>query len=100
MAAGPVKKSAVAPRRNGDFDDSESDLPGYERNHSGDDPDGDRSDHTCPVMIGKESGHHAGEERQRVNSPREEQPAKRADAENAEDEADDDHGGGLRDLKV
>ena len=41
-----------------------------------------------------------GEKRRRVDGEREQQPAEEADAEKAENESDDDHGGGLREIEI
>ena len=56
-----------------------------------------RADHARAAVEGGEPRGHASEERERVDGEREQQPAEEADAEDAQNDADDDHGGYLRD---
>jgi len=61
-------------------------------------PAGDqRADDARAAVEGGESGCQAREKRQRVDREREQQPAEEADAGNAQNKSDDEHGGCLRD---
>jgi len=57
----------------------------------------DGTEWTCSGLIGMDPGSHADEERQRVDSEREQCPTEDTEPDNIEKNADDDHGDGSRD---
>ncbi len=58
-----------------------------------DDGDDDRASYAGAAVEGGQARRQAGNERERVNGEYEQQPAEEADAEDAEDKSDDEHGG-------
>ncbi len=54
----------------------------------------------CVGVIGRHSGRDTREEGQREDGEREQQPAEKSDSREAEEDADEDHGDGLREIKV
>ena len=97
MAAGAANRSAIAPRRTGDLTAAKAAWPDDERAAPATNAHDKRADDARAAVKGGESRRQAGEEGQRVDGEREQQPAQEANAENAENKSDDDHGGGLRD---
>ena len=79
--------------------DRESDLADAECKRAGDDADKQRADDARAAVKRRHPGRQSDEERQGVDSEREDQPAEQADPEHAEDESDDKHGGSLRDKR-
>ena len=78
-------------------DHGERDLSDCQCDGAGHDANKQRAQDASAAVKRGHAGGKPDEERQRVNSKRENQPAKQADPEHAEDESDDKHGGSLRD---
>lgn len=77
----------------------EGELADRERRTGGGDADDERADRTGSGAVGPHARSHAYEERKRVDSEREQQPAKEPDAGDANEDAEDDRGGGLREKR-
>ena len=71
----------------------EGDLPDRQGRAAGENADNERADDARAAVEGGESRRQAREERQRVDREREQQPAEEADAGNAQNKSDDEHGG-------
>ena len=87
----------AARRGSGDGTTAKANLPDAERDRAGDEADEQRAEDACAAVKGGHAGRQSDKERQRVDGEREHQPAEEADAERAEDESDDEHGGAPRD---
>src|SRR5260221_3242026 len=64
---------------------------------SGDESDREGAELTGAAVVGRQAGSKGDKYRQRLHRKRKQQPAQKHKADKAEDDADNDHGGGLRD---
>ena len=97
MAAGTAKRSAIAARMSGVRTRREGDLPDRQGRAAGESANDKRANDARAAVEGGEFRRQAREERERVDREREQQPAEEADAGNAQNKSDDEHGGCLRD---
>jgi hypothetical protein len=70
---------------------------GYAARHQA---QGDSTEHARARMEGPYADRQTGEKGQREDSKGEQQPAEEADADDDEQWSENDHGGGLREIKV
>jgi hypothetical protein len=75
-------------------DGCNGDLSGRESDGAGDQADKNRADFTLAAVVGSEPRGDTNEKRKGLDRERQQQPAQKPEADEAQDNADDDHGGG------